>query len=163
MEHAPVRPIRESVTVRGDPDRAFRLFTEDMGMWWPLDEYSRAVNEFAGEEVEATRLEFQARPGGSILEHLSDGRVLPWGEVVTWDPPKSVAIAWRPHSENEPPTEVVVTFRAKEDGTLVEIEHRRWEQLSQRFRDAMYEIYVRGWSPTLGCFAAAAERGKEKG
>lgn len=158
LEHARVAPIREAVTVRGASERVFDLFTERMGTWWPIDAYSRVVNEFADEGVEVTRLEFQARLAGSILEHLSDGRVLPWAEVVTWDPPRSVVMAWRPHSLPEPPTEVEATFTASEGGTLVEVEHRGWEAVSEGFREALYEIYARGWVTTLGCFAAAAER-----
>src|SRR5438094_695616 len=111
-------PIRQSLTVRCDPERAFSVFTEGMGSWWPVESYSRAVSEFAQEGVKVVELEFQARPGGSILEHLSDGRVLPWAEVIRWEPPLRVAMAWRPHSLPEPPTEVDVTFTPRGDGTL---------------------------------------------
>jgi len=155
---ATVEPIRQEVTVRADPDHAFALFTAGMGTWWPLDAYSRAVNELADEGVAAARLEFRPRMGGAILEHLSDGRILPWAEVTAWHPPRSVRIAWHPHSEPEPPTEVEVTFTQRERGTLVELEHRGWERLSGGFRDGLYEIYVRGWVTTLDRFAAAAER-----
>src|SRR2546427_3756171 len=75
---APVEPIRQTVTVRSDPERAFNLFTELMGTWWPVEAYSRAVSEFEGDEIQVLRLEFQAFMGGRILEHTSDGRILPW-------------------------------------------------------------------------------------
>jgi uncharacterized protein YndB with AHSA1/START domain len=159
LEKTPVQPIRQTVALRSDPERAFDLFTEQMGTWWPLDAYSRAVAELEGEDVEVARLEFEARLGGRILEHLSDGRILPWAEVVAWHPPHSVLMAWRPHSQPEPPTEVEVTFTPREGGTLVELEHRGWELLSEGFRQALYEIYARGWITTLGCFASAADRG----
>ena len=152
-----IEPIRRRVSVRTDPERAFHLFTVRMGTWWPLDAYSRSVNEFAG-AVGVTRLEFQARMGGSILEHLADGRVLPWGEVTAWEPPHSVVMAWSPHSLPEPPTEVEVTFTARDADTLVEVEHRGWEVLSEGFRTSLYDIYVRGWTATLERFAEAADR-----
>ena len=155
-EEAPVKPIRQTVTVRSDPERAFELFTEQIGTWWPVDAYSRAVSEFENEEVQVARLEFQARMGGRILEHTSDGRILPWAEVIAWHPPHSITMAWRPHSEPEPPTEVEVTFTPQDGGTLVELEQRGWERLSQAFREGLYEIYARGWITTLGRFAAAA-------
>jgi len=91
----PVAPIRRSVTVRSDPERAFALFTADMGTWWPVDAYSRAVSEFKDEGIRVVRLEFQALLGGRILEHTSDGRILPWAEVIAWHPPHSVQMAWR--------------------------------------------------------------------
>lgn len=158
VEEAPVEPIRRTVTVRNDPERSFDLFTEHMGTWWPVDAYSRAVSEFESEGVGVMRLEFQARMGGSVLEHMSNGRTLPWAEVIAWHPPRSVVMAWRPHPFPEPPTEVEVTFTAREGGTMVELEHRGWERLSEDFRRGLYEIYARGWITTLECFAPAAER-----
>ena len=157
-QKAPVEPICQTVTVRSDPERAFNLFTELMGTWWPVEAYSRAVSEFEGDEIQVLRLEFQAFMGGRILEHTSDGRILPWGEVIGWNPPHSVLMAWRPHSQPEPPTEVEVTFTSRGGGTLVELEHRGWERLSQAFRQALYEIYARGWITTLACFVAASDQ-----
>ena len=150
-------PIHQEVVVRTDPARAFDLFTEGMGTWWSLADYSRAVNELAADGVSAERLEFEARMGGSILEHLSDGRTLPWAEVVAWDRPRRVVMAWRPHALPEPPTELEVTFEQTHGGTVVQVEHRGWDRVSDGFRQAMYEIYVRGWPVTLERFAAAAD------
>ena len=148
--------IHRTVRVPAEPARAFRLFTEGMGTWWPLDAYSRAVAELAEQDVRAEWLEFQARPGGAVLEHLSDGTVLPWAEVTAWDPPARVQMAWRPHSMPEPPTEVEVSFAAEAGGTRVELEHRGWDALSDGFRESLHEIYGRGWPTTLDLFAAAA-------
>jgi uncharacterized protein YndB with AHSA1/START domain len=153
-----VEPILQTVAIRCDPEHAFDLFTSEMGTWWPVESYSRAVSEFAHDDVEVAKLEFQGRMGGSILEHMSDGRTLPWAEVTSWHPPHRVVLAWRPHSAPEAPTEVEVTFTAREGGTLVEVEHRGWEWLSAEFRKGLYEIYVRGWPTTLECFATAADR-----
>lgn len=156
-ERATVKPIRRSLTVPCPPERAFSLFTKEMGSWWPLDLYSRAVNEFEAVQISAERLEFQPRLGGSVLEHLSDGRILPWAEVTSWEPSHRVVLAWSPHSLPEPPTEIEVTFTSADGGTLVEVEHRGWERLSPEFRLGLYDIYVRGWVTTLERFAAAAE------
>jgi uncharacterized protein YndB with AHSA1/START domain len=153
-----VEPIRRTVSVQCDLERAFKVFTEGMGSWWPLELYSRAVSEFAGEHVQAERLEFQARLEGSILEHLSDGRTLPWGEVIAWEPPHRVVMAWRPHSLPEPPTEIEATFTAHGNATVVQIEHRGWELLSDGFRAQLYDVYVRGWITTLERFVTFADR-----
>lgn len=158
-----LEPIRRSVTVPVDPDRAFGLFTKQMGTWWPVESYSRAVSELAHDNVEVFELEFEARMGGSILEHLSDGRTLPWAEVTAWQPPHRVVMAWRPHSLPEPATELEVTFAAGRGGTLVEVEHRGWERLSEGVGPELYEIYVRGWVTTLGRFVAAAGAGRGSG
>jgi uncharacterized protein YndB with AHSA1/START domain len=116
------------------------------------------VSEFVGDGVTVTQLEFQPRLGGSILEHLSDGRVLPWAEITVWEPPDHVVFSWRPHSAPEPPTQLDVTFASEADGgSVVELEHRGWERLSEGFRAELYDVYIRGWVTTMARFAAAAE------
>jgi hypothetical protein len=67
-------------------------------------------------------------------------------------------MAWRPHSLPEPPTELEVIFTGQADGTVVELEHRGWERLSESFRATLYDVYVRGWLTTLGLFVAEADR-----
>jgi uncharacterized protein YndB with AHSA1/START domain len=157
-----IEPIRQRVTVSCDPERAFDLFTNQMGTWWPVESYSRAVSEFEHEDVKVAELVFQSRMGGSILERLTDGRILPWAEVIGWQPPHRVLLSWRPHSAPEPPTEIDVTFAQREGGTLVEVEHRGWERLSEEFREGLYEVYARGWPTTLQCFAVVADRDSAK-
>ena len=98
------QPIRATVTVRSDPERAFELFTAKMGKWWPLESYSRAVSEFEHEDVGVSELVFEARMGGSILERMRDGRVLPWAEVVAWQPPQRVVLSSPPASRTRAAT-----------------------------------------------------------
>jgi hypothetical protein len=75
--------------------------------------------------VKVERVEFQTRVGGRILEHMSNGRTLPWGEVLEWDPPRRFVLAWHPNASDRPPTEVEVRIIADETD-LVELEHRGW-------------------------------------
>jgi hypothetical protein len=84
-----VEPIRRSVTVGCDADRAFTVFTDQIGTWWPIETHSRAAVDFEGGGVKAERVEFQGRIGGQVFEHMSNGQALPWAEVVAWDPPDS--------------------------------------------------------------------------
>ncbi len=146
-------PIRTSVVARCSPERAFRVFTDEMGSWWPAQTHSRAAAEFEGLKVE--RIEFQGRRGGQVLEHMSNGESLPWAEVTAWEPPSRFVLAWRPHSRPQPPTEVEVTFTPHEEGTLVVLEHRGWERLTEDFRE-LYADYAGGWIKTLSRFAEAA-------
>jgi hypothetical protein len=32
-----IEPLNQTVTVHGSTERAFQVFTEQMGTWWPLD------------------------------------------------------------------------------------------------------------------------------
>lgn len=149
-------PIRRSVSVRTTPERAFRRFTEEMGTWWPVETHSRAATGLEDEDVKVDRIEFQPREGGAILEHLSDGRVLPWAEVLVWEPPHRFVMAWKPHPRPVSATEVEVTFTAQGKGTLVELEHRGWEHLADDV-EAAREGYADGWIATLERFARAAD------
>lgn len=151
-----IEPIRRSVTVACPPERAFRLFTEEIGAWWPVEVHSRAVDDFAGQDVKVERIEFQGRVGGRVLEHMSNGRSLPWAEVRVWEPPGRFVLSWHPSSSPRPPTEVEVRFSASGDGTMVELEHRGWEALGP----SVAEIrggYAAGWKPTLERFRAYTE------
>lgn len=153
-----VQPIVRSVTVPLDAAAAFELFTARMETWWPVATHSRAATEFEGEELHVTGVEFQARVGGQVLERMSDGRTLPWAEIVAWDPPHRFVMAWKPHPRPQPPTEVEVRFVPSADGTLVELEHRAWERLTEPIAPELYERYAGGWVKTLGAFADAAGR-----
>src|SRR5688572_27048019 len=126
-----IDPIRRNVTVPLDPERAFTLFTEGMHSWWPVQDHSRSASETEGESVKTERGELQTRKGGRIVEHPSNGVGLPWAEILVWEPPHRFVMAWKPHARPQPPTEVEVTFTPSDEGTLVELEHRGWERLSE--------------------------------
>ena len=148
-------PIHVHTTVRLEPARAFELFTAGVNTWWPVERHSRAADQFDG--VKTERVEFQAFAGGHVLEHMSNGQTLPWGEVLVWEPPARFVLAWKPNSSERPPTEVEVRFVATPDGTRVELEHRGWERVREVADEARPE-YAAGWERTLGRFAEAAER-----
>ncbi len=152
-----IEPIRLSVEVGVDTERAFRLFTEEIDTWWPLETHSRAVNDFEGGSLEVERVEFQPRVGGMVLEHLSDGQVLPWGEVLVWKPPRRVVLAWKPNSTPRPPTELEIRFTSVDGGTFVELEHRGWERLGDVAIEAR-RGYEQGWPGGLARFQDAANR-----
>jgi uncharacterized protein YndB with AHSA1/START domain len=152
-----VEPIRRGVSVRCDPERAFEVFTRQMATWWPVETHSRAAAELEDQGVTAQRVEVEERAGGRIIEHLSNGETLTWGEVVTWEPPGRLVLAWKPHGRPQPPTELEITFSPEDGGTRVELEHRGWERLTEDFTD-LYESYGAGWVGTLDRYAAAAGR-----
>lgn len=78
-------PITRRLHVRLDPDAAFRLFTTDMGTWWPLETHSR-IEE--GQTLKA--LVFEEHVGGRIYELMTDDTECDWGRVTGWEP----GLAW---------------------------------------------------------------------
>jgi uncharacterized protein YndB with AHSA1/START domain len=152
-----IDPIRATTSVRLDPTRAFALFTERIDTWWPLEKHSRAVDQFEEEGLKVEHVEFQPFVGGNVLEHMSNGATLPWGEVLVWEPPSRFVLAWKPNSNTNPPTELEVRFVDQPDGTLVELEHRGWERLGEIALEAR-STYGGGWTVTLARFQDAAEK-----
>jgi uncharacterized protein YndB with AHSA1/START domain len=145
---------RRSVTVPLPPDRAYVLFTRDMGRWWPLQTHSIAQDTFEG-RVDATALVFEEGEGGRIYEVMSDGAEGDWGTVLTWEPPDRVAFTWKPNLTTAPSTRIDVLFTAVENGTRVELVHRGWEAFGAD-AEARRAGYESGWAGILERLAARA-------
>jgi uncharacterized protein YndB with AHSA1/START domain len=128
-----------------------------MTTWWPSETHSRGAMDFDDPDLKTESIEFQGYVGGRVLEHVSDGRALPWAEVVVWEPPDRLVMAWRPHSRPQPPTDVEVTFTAVAGGTEVVLVHRGWERLTEDYAEG-YASYGTGWVVTLEGLAEAANR-----
>lgn len=159
-ESAPdTQPVIRSVEVELPLAEAFELFTLGMTSWWPLKTHSIAADTFEG-RVKANSVRFEACLGGRVLENLSNGTSLPWGEVIAWEPPTRFVMTWKPNLEPGPPTEVEVRFSSTtQGGTLVLLEHRAWERLGD-VGPARRSGYDAGWARVLGHFhrAATAQR-----
>jgi uncharacterized protein YndB with AHSA1/START domain len=139
-----IEPIHRSITVRRAPADAFRLFTAEMGSWWPLDTHGRA-NEHEG--VKTERLVVEEREGGRIYEVLSNGLEADWGIVTAWEPPTRVMFDWNPSPDDRPYTEVEVTFADAGDGdTRVDLFRRHWERLGEDVGAAYRANYDPGWA-----------------
>jgi uncharacterized protein YndB with AHSA1/START domain len=151
-----VEPIIRTVSVQGPVERAFRVFTEQMGTWWPLETHSIAVDQ--GLKQRAVTLKVQAREGGQIEEVLDDGSVRRWGAIEVWEPPHRVVLRWKPNDLPTPPTEVEVRFTAVGDGTRVDVDHRGWDRLGE-VAERIRPLYSSegGWTMVLGRYASLAD------
>ena len=148
-------PIHASVTVGRTPEDAFRVFTRDMGSWWPLQVHSIAVDEYEG-KVKADSIVCEGREGGRIYEVMSNGEEGTWASILTWEPPRRLVLAWKPTLAEGPSTEIQVTFTPEGEGTRVDLEHRGWERLGDRAQGARSQ-YGEGWAPVLELYAGVAE------
>jgi uncharacterized protein YndB with AHSA1/START domain len=141
--------VRKSVTVNAPVERAFDVFTDGIGTWWPLEQHS-----LGGENIE--RMIFEPRAGGRVYEIRKDGSEGEWADVLTYDRPSSFTLAWRPYERpgEGPATELEVRFVAEGDRTRVELEHRGWERLGDKGTESQ-QGYDSGWTLVLGRFEAA--------
>jgi uncharacterized protein YndB with AHSA1/START domain len=143
-----VPPVRSSVTVRASRERAFRVFTECIGEWWPIAEHSI--------EAEAMTAVMDCRAGGRIVERHVDGGEANWGIIRAWEPPERLVFSWNPSDQQRPETEVEVNFTPLPDGrTRVDLEHRGWERLGDRGPESR-RGYDEGWPRVLEQFAQLA-------
>lgn len=130
------------------PERAFDVFTREIGAWWPLPSHS-VFGERAGGLV------FR---DGLLTEIATDGAECSWGEVRSWDPPRGFVISWHPGRGPDEASEVAVAFEPDGDGTRVVVEHRGWESFgADALRRRRGYVGPGAWGHVLDHFADAAE------
>ena len=133
-------PITKSAHVRCGVEQAFRVFTTEIGSWWPTETHALA----AGEVREVV---WEEREGGEVYEIAESGARSRWATVLAWEPPHRLVLAWQVNPDRLG-TEIEVRFAPQGEGTLVELEHRHWERLG----DAAAEMragYDTGWDVVL--------------
>jgi uncharacterized protein YndB with AHSA1/START domain len=151
--------VRKVSMVAAPPVVAWRVFTERMGTWWPLTVYKIG-------KVNAVDAVIEPRVGGRWYERGDDGSTCDWGRVLVWDPPSRLVLSWDVSADwqydPELKTEIEIRFIAVgEDGTRVELEHRKLDRYGAR-RDEMRRIFdTEGdWGRLLAMFAARAAEGE---
>ena len=144
-------PVRKSVTVEAPVRRAFEVFTKDFGTWWPA---THSIGPTALKEAI-----IEPRTGGRWYEIGEDGSECDWGEVLAWDEPNRLVLAWRIgvdwRYDPNLMTEVEVTFIAVgENATRVDLEHRLLENMGDKAA-AAHETFDSpgGWPGLLSAYS----------
>ena len=137
-------PVVRAVTVDVPPERAFAVFTERIGDWWPLATHSPADALSAG----------LAFVDGRLVETSDTGEPEVWGAVTEWDPPRRLAFTWSPGGG--PETSVAVDFEGSAGQTRVVLTHEGWEAYGEAAteRRTSYDD-PSAWPWILGLYALA--------
>jgi uncharacterized protein YndB with AHSA1/START domain len=119
-------PVRKTVDVPATPARAFEVFTAGFDRWWPR---SHTIGKSGGAGGGP-----EPRVGGRWYGVDDDGTETDWGDVLVWEPPARVVLAWRIGTDwqyhRDLHTEVEVTFTALDAATTrVDLEHRMLENM----------------------------------
>ena len=144
--------VKCSVEVKAPPARAFDLFSQNMGAWWPRGRTPAAQPHAA--------LVVEPREDGRWFERDADGHETPWGKVLAWDPPRRLVLGWQlNHQFRFDPgllMEVEILFdEIAGGGTRVMLEHRNLERLGVEAE--VFAGKVRsGWPERLADFAGFA-------
>ncbi|HWF93225.1 MAG TPA: SRPBCC family protein [Terriglobales bacterium] len=149
--------VRKVVSVQAAPEIAWRIFTQKMGVWWPLATYKIG-------KANAVDAVLEPHVGGRWYERGDDGSTCEWGRVLLWEPPSRLVLTWDISADWQPDpalnTEIEVRFIPEEGKktTRVEFEHRRLDRYGAR-RDEMRRVFdTEGdWGRLLASFARLAE------
>jgi uncharacterized protein YndB with AHSA1/START domain len=150
--------VRTSIVAEAPIDRAFKVFTEEIGSWWPPDHHIL--------EGELAEMVFEPRVGGNVYDRAVDGSECRWARVLAYEPPHRFVISWdinmqwQIETDPDKTSEIEVWFVAEGlNRTRVELEHRNLERHGdgwERMRDAVGS--PGGWQIGLERFAEAAAR-----
>ena len=147
--------VRTSVEVNLAPERAFHLFTAEIGAWWDPDHHILGAP--------LAEMEFEPFVGGQIIDRGTDGSECRWARVLAYDPPSRVCfswdinLSWELETDPAKTSEIEVTFTASgPDRTQVLLTHRHLDRHGDGWQ-SMRDAVGSGWS--LARYAeVAAER-----
>jgi uncharacterized protein YndB with AHSA1/START domain len=138
--------IVKTVELSCEPERAFHLFTERAGEWWPSD------RRHTEDDASTIRIEREGR----FYERAADGTEVQLGRVRRFEPPHRLALDWFPGTGSAHPTFVEVEFEPVAGGTRVTVTHGAGAAPTATF-DANARGYERSWLLVLNALAGAAE------
>ena len=137
--------VRKEIVVERSQDDAFRIFTSEMGSWWPTS--SHAIHD------DVTDVLVEGEVGGRIAEVRSSGEVVEWGKVLEWDAPGGLTVSWKPNLDADAHrTTWVIRFESIGDEvTRVELIHTGFEGFGADAEDVQSN-YGPGWDVVLGAY-----------
>lgn len=145
--------VRKTIVVDVPQERAFAVFTDQIGSWWPLE--TKSIGS-----AKAQTATIEPHPGGRWFERGIDGSECDWGRVLAYEPPERVVLNWQISADwrYDPQinTEVEVRFSAEsEERTRVELEHRGLREAYGEQAEQMQGIFdsPMGWGDILERYA----------
>jgi uncharacterized protein YndB with AHSA1/START domain len=147
--------VRTSIVVDAPLERAFSVFTDDIGTWFP--------SEYNLLDTEIVERVFEPRVGGHVYDRGADGSECHWARVLAYEPPTRVVISWdispQWQIETDPAktSEVDVRFVPEsEQRTRVELEHRNIDRHGDGWEQTRDSVGGDGGWP--GCLRSFAEQ-----
>jgi len=149
-----IAPVRKSIRVHATQAHAFEVFTSGLDRWWPR---KAGIGKAPMKAVV-----FEAQLGGRWYELAEDGSQADVGKVLVWEPPRRFVVSWNINAHWKPDpmigSEVEVRFVADgPNATLVELEHRKFEQMGAEAGASMRKDVDGGWPGMLEHFKKEAE------
>ena len=115
-----------ALRVKASPERAFDVFTGEIGDWWRADGLFQITPH--GDGV----LAFEGGAGGRLVTHLPTGKAYEIGRVTDWRRGEKLAFTWRPAGLAPGlTTRVEVEFEPQGAETRVTVRHFGWVEIPQ--------------------------------
>jgi uncharacterized protein YndB with AHSA1/START domain len=140
------------VVVEAGPEDAFRLFTEEVGLWWRRD------TPYWNDRERGQSIVIEPGVGGRFLEvyDAEAGTGFEVGRVTRWEPGARLELTW---TQANWPEDVVtgldITFAPVAGGTRVRLAHTGFDRVPGG--DDFRAGYAGGWKAILGWFAEWTE------
>ncbi len=136
-----LEPIVKIIEVPCSQEKAFKVFVNDMGSWWPLDK--RAMSLKDGQQAKSLHVE--AKSGGRIVEIGQNGTEYFWGSFKAFNPYESVSMNFHMGMPPENASLVEVQFTALGvERTRVQLTQSNWEAFGD-MAEMLRSHYGPGW------------------
>ena len=149
----PIAPIEETVALPLPPERAYAVFKDEFGAWWPGDyTYSGPGGLQA--------ISLGAAAGDLCTEIGPHGFRVDWGRMLDVEPSRRLRFLWQiaddrtPRPDPAASSEVEVVFEPDPGGSIVRLTHSGFERYGEggvRYRAEMAAEY--GWPLIMAKFA----------
>lgn len=157
-EPAPMATVKRTLRVEVPIEKAFNVFVERMGEWWP------ATHHIAPQPF--TQVIVEQHAGGRWFERDASGAECEWGRVLLCEPPRKLILSWnlQPDWKFSPDparaSEVALEFFAEGPAaTRLEFEHRYLERHGEGYeRMRMGVDSPGGWTAILTQFSEAVKK-----
>lgn len=115
--------LNVSIAVPVSPADAFRVFTQEIDLWWRRGPVYRTGK--------SNSLRLEPGVGGRFLDVTGDtGLIREIGRVQVWEPGERLLLEWRGSNFSEGEvTYIEVLFTPEQAGTRVAVRHYGWDAL----------------------------------
>ena len=150
--------VRSSIVVDAPIERAFAVFTDDIGTWWPPEHHIL--------QAELAEMVFEPRQGGHVFDRGVDGSECRWARVLAYEAPTRIVISWDINPqwqlETDPRRASEIDVRFLPDGpnrTRVDLEHRHLDRHGDGWEQMRAAVGARdGWERGLRSYAEQLNR-----